>query len=176
MSSKIKELRADINERQARFYEGIVEGKNRAVAYQDAGYKTKNTQQASINAYRLLTKCDNGIAYLRAIETEKQRKISISRGLQLTRLDMLFRMAVDQRNVTAAKGVISEQNEMLGYHRENAPNQEREQARRAIKEFEAEELRKLCVARTGALAGRRKAVESITGDVESLGPQEANNG
>ena len=38
-------------------------------------------------------------------------------------------MAVTQKNVQAAKAVIAEQNEMLGFHRDKAPNTEREQAR-----------------------------------------------
>ena len=37
-------------------------------------------------------------------------------GRNLARLDMLFGMAVEDRDIAAARGVLSEQNRMLGLH------------------------------------------------------------
>ncbi len=56
---------------------------------------------------------------------ETAKETGVSRERQMNRLDDLYDMAVDQKNPTAAKGIVAEQNEMLGFHRDKAPNTEK---------------------------------------------------
>lgn len=65
------------------------------------------------------------IAEKKRIQQETAKETGITRKRQMDRLDVLYDMAIDQKNPTSAKGIIAEQNEMLGYHRDKAPNQER---------------------------------------------------
>jgi len=81
-------------------------------------------------------------AAIKAIDDELAAESKFSRELQLKRLDSLLEMAIGQQNVTAGKACIAEQNDMLGYHRDNAPNAERELAKL---ERASEEERKLAV-------------------------------
>ena len=53
---------------------------------------------------------------------------------------------------SAVVSAIREQNDMLGYHRESAPNMEKEQQRKDILETELHELERLCRERTAELS------------------------
>ena len=51
-------------------------------------------------------------------------KMEVTRKLQETRLHTLYEMAISQENVMAARGVVSELNDMAGFKRAVAPNPE----------------------------------------------------
>ncbi len=51
-------------------------------------------------------------------------KMEITRALQESRLNTLYLMAIEQENVVAARGVVSELNDMAGFKRDKAPNPE----------------------------------------------------
>jgi len=140
------------NERET--HEAIHDGIERAEAYFGAGYKVKSRKIAQERACVLLTKNNNVIAYLEALKDNDDRKTNISRTMQLNRLDTLYAMAVKQENVSAGASVIREQNEMLGFHREHAPNTEKEERRRQIVEQELKELERIARQRTEALSER----------------------
>jgi len=154
MSQKLDILRDDCTEKQQRFVKLYKDGEERIDAFLKAGYKAKTRQQAAINAHRLLTKCNNVIVYLSALKADEERKTGISRTLQLNKLNKAYDIAAKQQNPSAMTGAVREQNEMLGYHRENAPNEEREQARKALKANELTELERLSRARTEELSHR----------------------
>ena len=99
------------------------------------------TQAAILAGYSPKTAYSIGQQLLKHIEVSKAisakraklaEKVKVSRTLQLTRLDELLLMAIEQKNVPAAKAVITEQNEMLGYHRELADNPENQAKQQAL--------------------------------------------
>jgi len=152
MNQKLKQLRDKCTDKQEKFVQLHKNGQDRGDAYINAGYKAKTKQQAQINASRLLTKNDKCIAYFEALKAHDDRNTNISRSMQLNRLNTLYDMAIVQKNVSAGASVIREQNEMLGYHRENAPNPEAAQERRALIEHELKELERLAALRTAELS------------------------
>ena len=158
MTEKLKNLRTKCTTKQANFVELVVTGLAHGLAYQEAGYKPKTLIRAQQEASRLLTTNKKVIEYLNELKEEHYRKMAIGRGVQLARLNKLYDIAIDQNNVTAATGVVREMNEMLGYHREAAPNPEREQARKALLHNELRELERLCRQRTAELSQPRRVV------------------
>lgn len=132
MSEKLSKLRDKCTEKQVKFVEAVKNGADKAEAYEKAGFKPKNRRYAQQAASKLLTTNIKVMDYLSALKDEEERKTNISRGMQLSRLNSLYRMALSQENVSAAKEVIKEQNEMLGYHREKGLNPEKE-AQKAAK-------------------------------------------
>lgn len=152
MTENLKKLREKLTEKQVKFIDLHKSGQDRGEAYVNAGYKAKTREQAQINASRLLTKNDKCIAYFEALKANDDRNTNISRSMQLNRLNTLFTLALEQKNVSAASGVIREQNEMLGFHRESAPNVEKEQAKRDLIDSERIELERLAEARTTELS------------------------
>ena len=62
------------------------------------------------------------------IQAETAAKLDLSREKQHEKLEKAINMALTNNNPAAAISGIREENDMLGYHRENAPNQERIQA------------------------------------------------
>jgi len=148
MSEKLNKLRMKLTEKQVEFVDLLKSGQDRADAYVNATFKAKSRKIAQQCACKLLTTNKKVMAYFDALRAEDDRKTSISRTMQLNRLNFLYELAVKQKNVTAGKAVIAEQNEMLGYHRETAPNLEREAAQKAMEAKEAEKLAELAHQRT----------------------------
>ena len=72
--------------------------------------------------------------------------------MQLNKLNEVFQIAKKQKNPSAMVTAIREQNEMLGYHRENAPKPEKELARRNCEKKEIEELERIARQRTNELS------------------------
>jgi len=136
MNEKLKELRDKCTERQARFAENLYQTADRGQSYIDAGFKPKNKEVAAQCAWRLLNKNANVKAYYNALWVEKARTSNISRTQQIRKLDRAYEMAEQQKNPSAMVSATREQNDMLGYHRETAPNPEKEAAKRAKSEQE----------------------------------------
>ena len=155
MTEKLKKLRDKCSEKEAKFLELWVNGEEKFNAYNNAGFKAKNTKVASAAICRLLKKV-NCSAYLEALKDEKdselQRKNKITRTTQLNALEDARKLAEKLNNPSAMISAIREQNEMLGYHREAAPNLEREDARRKIEAEEIEELERIARIRTAELS------------------------
>jgi len=141
MATKLDKLRAICTPKQVAFVDLIKSGKSREDAYVQAGYKAVSKKIAQQCACKLLTSNSRTVAYYEALMAEDRRKTGITRTLQLNRLDFLYDLAVEQGNTVAAKGVIAEQNEMLGYHREAAPNLEAEAAWKQRLDEETQALR-----------------------------------
>jgi len=152
MSEKLKELRDKCTECQARFVENLYETADRGQSYIDAGFKPKNKEVAAQCAWRLLNRNANVKAYYDALWEEKARASNISRTQQLRKLNRAYEIAEQQKNPSAMVSAIREQNEMLGYHRENAPNPEKELLRQKRNEQESEQLRRLVRQRTNELS------------------------
>ena len=148
MTDRLKKLRDACTDKQQRFVQLYKNGQDRGEAYVNAGYHSMSKKIAQQCACKLLTKSKAVMAYFEALKDEDSRNTNITRTTQLNRLDTLYSMAVEQHNVSAGASVIREQNEMLGYHRENAPNMEREQARKELEKDEAEALDRLAQERT----------------------------
>ena len=152
MNEKLTKLRQKLTERQAKFVQLIHSGQDRGNAYINAGYKAGTREQAQMNASHLLTNNYKVIDYFEALRTEDDRKVNISRTQQLRKLDRAYEVAKQKENPSGMVSAIREQNEMLGYHRETAPNLEREQNRKRIMSSELVEVQELCRIRTKALS------------------------
>jgi len=152
MNDKLRKLRSKCTAKQAKFVELHKSGQERGEAYQNAYPKAKNLLRAQQEASRLLTKNVKVIAYFEALKANDDRNTNISRSMQLVKLNKAFILAEIQKNVAGMVSTIREQNEMLGFHRDTAPNLEREQARRDIIEKELKELERLAKARTAELS------------------------
>ena len=161
MNEKLKELRSKCTESQARFTENLYETADRGQSYIDAGFKPKNKEVAAQCAWRLLNKNANVKAYYDALWEEKARASNISRTQQLRKLDRAYEIAKQQKNSSAMVSAIREQNEMLGYHREAAPNLEKEQALKDRTEQERIALERLARQRTGELSKGQPRVKRI---------------
>ena len=152
---KLNELKSKCSIKEARFLELWVNGEEKFNAFYDAGFKAKSTKVASAAVCRLLKKVSCS-AYLQALkdkrDTELQRKTNISRTTQLASLIAAKDLAESLNNPSAIVSAIREMNEMLGYHRENAPNPEREAARKRRFEAELGEIRRLVRIRTAELS------------------------
>lgn len=152
MITKLKKLRDRLTDKQAKFVELVVSGMDRGEAYQKAKYKPKTLQMAQQEASRLLTQNVKVIAYYEACLAEIERKLNIQRGTQLRKLNETYDMAKEDRSTSAMVSAIREQNEMLGFHRESAPNLEREERRRDLIDKELKELSRLVADRTDELS------------------------
>ena len=153
MNEKLTKLRQKLTEKQAKFVQLIRSGQDRGNAYINAGYRAETREQAQMNASRLLTKNDKVIEYFEALRADDDRKVNISRTQQLRKLDRAYEVAKQKENPSGMVAAIKEQNEMLGYHREQAPNLEREQARKEFLESERREVEELARLRTAQLSG-----------------------
>ena len=100
------------------------------------------------------------------IRADSAAETKTTRELQEKRLNYLYEMAVRQENVTAAKGVINELSQMLGYHQELAPNAEKEAAKRARMSKAEEEL----AAELASRINRKKAEEGDPGRASIVKP------
>ncbi len=68
------------------------------------------------------------IKAIQAIDAKTEQEMGFSRTQQLSRLTKAYDMANTSGSASAMTGAIREMNEMLGYHRDKAPNSERAQA------------------------------------------------
>jgi len=109
-------------------------GYNATKAYRLA-YPDNKTPEFS--ASRLLSNVKIKAA-INAFKAETAKALKITRESQIKRLDTLYAMAIKQGNVTAAKGCIVEQNEMLGLRQEKAEN--REDVARKLERLTAEQI------------------------------------
>jgi len=89
------------------------------------------------------------------LQQKEQEKIDYTREKQLERLQEAFELAEKRGNPSAMVAAIREMNEMLGYHRENAPNPEKQAEREKRSKQEAEALRRIARIRTEELARGR---------------------
>lgn len=152
MNEKLSKLRQKLTERQAKFVDLIHSGQDRANAYINAGYKAKSRRIAQQTASRLLTTNSKVIEYFEALRAEDDRKVNISRTMQLRKLEKACEIAEGKKNPSGMVAAIKEQNEMLGFHRETAPNPEREQRRKKLEEEERKALHDLADARNKQLS------------------------
>jgi len=159
MSEKLKELKSKCSDKEAKFLELWFNGQQKFNAYNNAGFKAKNTKVASAAICRLLKKV-NCSAYLEALKNDKdselQRKNKITRTMQLNRLSTAYELARAAKNPSAMVSAVREANEMLGFHRDSAPNPERELAIRQRAEAEQVELQAIARRRTISIAGANK--------------------
>jgi phage terminase small subunit len=133
-----------LTDRQARFAEGIIAGKDQVDAYIDAGYKAKSRQVGRVNAYRLLHTNDNVQVYLQGLRDERARVSAITRTSQQRRLQQIADAALADKQYSAAVSALREVNSITGLHRELAPNDDRQEQRRRA---EAERKRLELIAR-----------------------------
>lgn len=68
------------------------------------------------------------IAEIKRIDDEREAESDFTRADQLKSLNTAKDLATTQKQPAALVSAIREQNEMLGYHRDKAPNQEKQQA------------------------------------------------
>ena len=152
---KLKELRDKCSVKEAKFLELWINGEEKFDAYNNAGFKAKNTKVASAAVCRLLKKVSCS-AYLEALknkrDTELQRKNKITRTTQLNALEDAKKLAEKLNNPSAMVSAIREQNEMMGYHRESAPNLEAEAARKQRLDEETQAIREQARQRTETIS------------------------
>lgn len=91
------------------------------------------------HAARLIAK-DSIKQRISRIMAELADKLDLTRDAQYKRLLGAYDMAVTQKDPRAIKSVLAEINLMLGYQREAAPNEEKEQARAARMSKEDREM------------------------------------
>ena len=126
-----------ITDKQELFCQEYVINPNAREAYIKAGYIPTN---AEFSASRLLSKVKikTRIAQIQAVQAKKH---NITRETQLAKFDQAAAIALSQNNPSAMVSAIREQNDMLGYHREAAPNPEAEAAWKQRLDEETQALR-----------------------------------
>jgi len=109
-------------------------GRNKVKAMQTIGYaKTScNSGKAVRDVYNNL----RVIAAIAAIDDNLAAESKFTREKQLKDLEIAKELALSLKNPAAMTSALREQNDMLGYHRENAPNSEKiaEDAKRLTEE------------------------------------------
>jgi len=148
-----KEL--ELTDKQIKFCLSYCKCNDRIQAYGEAGYKSKNRAQASMNASGLITKNPKIPQFMAAVKSSLDAEIGISRSMQMNALNEAYAVAKRQGQAASMVAAIREQNEMLGYHRELAPNAEKEAA---IRQSMGEEQRALAAA-AAALRAEQLALE-----------------
>lgn len=104
-------MRPDLNDRQRRFAELVVEGLPAGRAYEQAGYSARGAS-ADNNASRLLGNARVS-EYLSNLRKEAMEASKMTRE---SKLEMLYRIATEQEktNPRAAIAAIAEENRMTG--------------------------------------------------------------
>ena len=116
-----------INDKQQAFInEYLVNGHNATKAYKTA-YPNSSDKACESSACDLLRK-PKIVEEISRIQAKTGVEAGKTREGQVKRLDDLIDMAVKQGNVAGAKACIAEQDDLLGFRREAAPNKEMEQA------------------------------------------------
>ena len=156
MSEKTKELRDKCTDREVKFVDlWITQGLTKPEAYKKAGYKATNKDSIRSSVSRMLAK-DNVQAYLQAVKAKNDAEINrtskITRTTQLNVLNDVIALAERQHNPSAMVSAIREQNEMLGYHRQSAPNPEAEAARKQRLDEETQAMREQAKLRVISIA------------------------
>jgi len=126
-----------------------------------AGYSAR-TANHIVNRLLSNVGIKNAIVRVKRDEAAESR---FTRELQLQKLEQAFGVAVKEDSPSAMVSAIREQNEMLGYHREHAPNPEREQQQRSIMERELKELARLAGKRTAALSESAVSTRRISSKI-----------
>ena len=155
MANKLDEYRAKAIAR-----EFMSNGNNKTKAMRSI--KDKNGKQVYADGYCQSDRGHKTVfnnmqvkAEITRLEAESAAEAKITREIQHAKLTEAFNIAKGKKNAAAMTGAIREQNEMLGYHRETAPNTEREEAKRARTEAEQTELERLAAKRTSELTLKR---------------------
>ncbi len=92
-------------------------------------------------------------AAIARIDKKTAKVLDLSRKGQHEKLERALKIAEDGKNPSAMASVIREQNEMLGYHRDKAPNTERQaQIRDRMEQEEYEYRQVFTVSRCKQLA------------------------
>lgn len=155
MREKLNELKSKCTTKEAKFLELLITGEEKFNAYKQAGFRSKNAKVASAAVCRLLKKVSCS-AYFEALKAENdrelQRKTAITRSTQLNALIAAKDLAERLRNPSAMVSAIREMNEMLGYHRDKAPNPEAAAARMNRIKGEMDILRQIGRERTKQLS------------------------
>jgi len=89
-------------------------------------------------------------AAIKEIRANIGQKISVTREYCIEKLVNIVENSKNEANITRAIVAIGD---FAGYHREHAPNLEKQQQRAAMLETELAELERLCRERTRALSG-----------------------
>ncbi len=101
-------------------------------------------------------------AEIARIQTKLQVKCEITRETQLNCLTDTYDLAKVQKNPSAMVSAVREQNEMLGYHRELAPNEEKERKRLARMDLETKRMAEIKAdKRLSQVAEGDKVIESV---------------
>ena len=124
-----------ISDKQETFCQEYLKDKNAKQAYIRAGYAKKT---AEVGSCKLVSKVKIR-ARIDFLMAEPAKKLNITRESQLLKLQTI----VDDKDCTGTTAVsaIREMNDMLGYHREAAPNPEAEAARKQRLDEETQALR-----------------------------------
>ena len=126
-----------LTNKQESFCQEYIKDSNGQQSAERAGYSKKT---ARMQASTMLTK-QNITTRIAGIKAEIAEKANITRETQLAKLDQATSIALSQNNPSAMVSAIREQNDMLGYHREAAPNPEAEAARKQRLDEETQALR-----------------------------------
>jgi len=123
------------------------------------------------------------LAEKKRIQAKTVKKLDLSRENQQKKLEQALALAIKTKRPAAMVAAIREQNAMLGYHQDNAPNTAKEAAKRATMAAEtkklAQELAYLLTRRTVVnipLKGSGRPVKAITGEKGVIVHKEASNG
>lgn len=93
-------------------------------------------------------------AAIARIDAKTEEKLDLSRAGQHAKLETAIQMALDAKNPAAYISGVREQNEMLGYHRDKAPNQEKvDEILARMTDEEIATRRIVAKMRTDALSG-----------------------
>ena len=122
--------------------------------YADVGSGTYNngTQSAKKAGYSMKTANEQAARLLANVSIKEAIavykagiavKLELTREAQHKKLQQALQMAIETKSAAAMTSAIREQNEMLGYHRDKAPNTEREAARLARMTDEERKLAEL---------------------------------
>ncbi len=138
-----------LNPKRLAFCREYVKDRNGTQAATRAGYSPKTASTQAEQLLRILeVKQEIG-----RIDAKTAKKLDLSREGQHAKLDMALEMAIATGNASAMTSAIREQNEMLGFHREKAPNEEKMAEVRSRMDAEELEFRK-------EYAKKRTAAES----------------
>ena len=92
-----------------------------AVGYDEEYAKTGHGQKVFVNV--------RVVEEIERLEGKEEEKLDLSREKQHQKLKEAFDIAKTGKNPAAMTSAVREQNEMLGYHRDTAPNAEKEAAK-----------------------------------------------
>lgn len=100
------------------------------------------------------------IAAIARIDAKTEEKLDLSRAGQHEKLQDAYNIAEKAKNPAAMTGAIREQNEMLGFHRDKAPNQEKvDEILARMTDEEIATRRIVAKMRTDALAGPKLSTD-----------------